>query len=407
VPIDDEPDDDRPRPDPPLPPEDRLWRHPSELGRGLEPPAAWMATPQAVASAGSSSRHVPAVGALAGACLAGALVAVGAMWLTRPTRVVEQPAATSAAARSTATSAMPSFAVNPVPTQRLAKQLSPTVATVRVERDGRWATGSAVWIDDAGLLATAAPLVAGATRILVIGDDGRSRTATVAGTDPATGITALTVDRTAGTPMTAADGPADTGQAAALVGAGGVDAGEDTGIATIAGVIVRAATVRASVGDLVLHDAIQLDRAVPADAVGGALVDSRGHVLGLAVGNSTERGLGAVAPAASLADVCHGLRDDGKVRRAWLGIEAVDLDPGEMAVLDLAGGARLTSVTPGSPADDAGLRVGDVVTAIDEDGIDDASDLVIVLRSRRPGQHAAVHLRRGDASRRHLVTLGG
>ena len=68
---------------PPLPPEDRLWRHPSELGGGTPAPAAWATPPPS-----HQGRGPNALLALGAACLAGAVVAVGVMWFTRPTKVV-------------------------------------------------------------------------------------------------------------------------------------------------------------------------------------------------------------------------------------------------------------------------------------------------------------------------------
>ena len=79
MPIDDDFDDERPEGSGPLPPEDRLWRHPSEIGSAATPPPAWFPPPTAApAGRPSGSRRV---GTLAAACLLGAAVASTAFWV--------------------------------------------------------------------------------------------------------------------------------------------------------------------------------------------------------------------------------------------------------------------------------------------------------------------------------------
>lgn len=402
MPLDEDPDDERPLPDRLLPPDDRLWRHPSEVDGGIGRSVA-------PAAPGRPARRTPARTALAGACLAGAVVAVGAMWIARPTRVVERDLGGSPvrAAAPTPTVQSATFIAGPVPTEALAEKLAPTVARLRVLRDGTWSNATALWIDDRGTLAAAAPLVSGASQMVAIGHDGTSSTVRLAGVDDATGVAALVADRTSGSPVKLSRAAPETGGQAAVVGANGTDAGEDNGDATMAGVIIRSLSLRVSIDDLVIHDAIQLDREVPADALGGALVDVDGDLLGMVVGNSRERGLGAVIPGETVMATATDLRDRGKVRRAWLGVRAVDLDPVRASLMQVAGGAHLTEVTPDSPAAGAGLEKGDVITAVDDHDIDDASDLVNSLGDHQPGDRAVVEFRRSSEAHDATVTLRG
>lgn len=403
MPFDEDPDDERPVPDQLLPPEDRLWRHPSEVGAGLG------RFPATLGDGVRAERRVPVRTALAGACLAGAMVAFGAMWIARPIRVVERdpPRAPIRTATASSTTQSVTFIAGPVPTEALAEKLAPTVARVRVRHDDRWTNATGLWIDDRGTLATAAPLVIGADELLVIGQDGASRTVRLAGVDDATGVAALVADRTDGIPVTLSETSPKTGGQAAVVGANGADAGEDNGDATMAGVIIRSRSLRATIEGLVIHDALQLDREVPADALGGGLVDDDGDLLGMVVGNSRERGLGAVVPSDAVVASAADLRDQGKVRRAWLGVRAVDLDPARASIMAVTGGAALTEVTPGSPAAVAGLVDGDVVTTVDDRPIDDASDLVNILAERQPGDSAEVGFRRGGEAHEVTITLEG
>ncbi|MCU1498500.1 MAG: hypothetical protein JWM47_2453 [Acidimicrobiales bacterium] len=398
--FDDDPEDERPAPARPLPPEDRLWRHPSEIGATLR---SSFGGPTADRHRDHTERRSPAAVALIGACFAGAAVAFGAMWLAGPTRVVHRPLpADTGPGLGTQVA---SFS-DPGSTERLARQMAPSVATLRIQHDGVWTTGTALWVDEQGTLAAAMPVVMGATQLMVVGNDGTALRARLAGVDPATGIAALVVDHTAGTPVAIAEGGPRTGERAVVVGAQGADGGDHRGDATVAAVFVRAVGLRASIDDLLLHDAIQLDREIPGDAVGGALVDVDGAVRGMVLGNSAEHHLGTVVSSATLVDVTASLRDEGEVRRAWLGVQAVDLDPGQISTLRVAGGARLTEVVPGSPAAEAGLRVGDIVTAIAGHAIDDASDLVVSLWALVPGDRAPVKVRRGAEVLEMTATLG-
>jgi S1-C subfamily serine protease len=401
MPFDEDPDDVRPDPDGLLPPEDRLWRHPSELGATVNP------SPSPSRAAGVSTdrrrRRTPALPILAGACLAGAVVAIGAMWVARPTKVVEREP--SAARAVDAGSSATFVASGTLPTERLAHELTPAVAQIQVQHDGQWSTASAVRVDDRGTLAAAAPVVAGADQVLVVDRDGTSHPARLAGIDRVTGVAALVIDDPGGTPLGVAR-RVRTGEAAALIGAPGTDAGSGDEV-TVAAVTIRASSLRATVGEQVLHDAIQLDREVPADAVGGALVDRDGTVLGMVVGNSTERGLGTAVAGPTLIDVTTALRQEGTVRRAALGVRATDLDRSRAARLQVDGGTRLIEVTADSPADEAGLLVDDVVTAVGDQPVEDASDLVLALHGKEPGDRVEIHLHRNGEARRTTATLGG
>lgn len=398
MPFDEDPEDARPRPDLPLPPEDRLWRHPSELGAP---------TPAAARPEPADTRRPATLPLLAGACLAGALVAAGAMWFARPTTVVERelPTAATADTRTSATF----VAADALPTEALGVEQGPSVARIQVLGDDGWTGGSALRIDDAGTLATALPFVAGAREIVLVEADGTTRPVEVIGADPATGVAALLApDAAPGPAVTVADRRGRAGQQAALIGAPGRHNGEPDDAVTVASVTIRVSSTRAGVGDLVLHDALQLDRQAPPDAVGGAVVDGDGALLGMVVGNAADEGAGlaAVVAGPTLVAVVRDLVERGEVERAWLGVRATDLDRSLAGLLQVPGGTRLTEITADSPAEEAGLEVGDVVTAIGAEALDDASGLVLALRTHRPGDTVVISVRRGDEDLRLTATLG-
>lgn len=327
------------------------------------------------------------------------------MWLAGPTRVTARRTVTPTPVRSV-TSVAAVFA--PMPTERLAAELGPSLPSVRVERDGQWVAGSGIWMDEHGSVLTAAPLVAGAGAVVVTGRDGVGRSARIVGEDPATGTAVLDAGVTSGTPLGAAASSSRSGAGVAVLGAPGAVAGSGrTPAATSVPATVRVAGMRTTVGELVLHDSLELDRPVPDDAVGGLVVDLEGRPVGVAVGNVDGAAFGVAAPAAGAIASAQALRDGASMPRAWLGVRATDLTPAAAALLRVAGGAQISEVTEDSPAARAGLRKGDVVTAVAGRTVADASDLVVVLRESAPGDRVTVAVRRKGASMDVPVTLGG
>ncbi|HWJ64927.1 MAG TPA: S1C family serine protease [Acidimicrobiales bacterium] len=393
----DEPgDEERPETTPPLPPEDRLWRHPSELAGGIPAPAAWpAATPPA------PHRGSRALVALASAGLAGALVAVGVMWFTRPTRVVVEQGEPVAAQSSAVAAFAPA-----VPSETLARRIAPSLVQVEAAHGDTWTAGTGIRLDDDGTIAVATPLVDGASSVMVTDHDGDRVRAKTAGADAATGITVLVVDSAGGTPVSADAVPARAGQPVAVIGAASASPDGATGQRVVTA-SVSAIGVRTTVDPIVLHDAVQLDRSVPGDATGGVVVDADGALVGIVLDGSGPEDLAVVVPADDALAAARGLRADGAVRRAWLGVRAVDLSPAAAELMDVKGGAQLTMVQDGSPAASAGLRKGDVITAVDDHAIGDASDLVLALRRWKPGERVVVTWHRGTDDGRTPVTLGG
>ncbi|MFN8019639.1 MAG: hypothetical protein U0P45_16170 [Acidimicrobiales bacterium] len=128
--------------------------------------------------------------ALASAALAGAVVAVGVMWLARPTRVVHD--ATSVRTTEARTAAA-SFAPSRTSTAELAATLAPSLARVQVGHDDQWTSGTGVWLDEQGALLVATPLLGGdpSDAITVARDGEAPAPATVVGSDPATGVSVV------------------------------------------------------------------------------------------------------------------------------------------------------------------------------------------------------------------------
>jgi len=142
------------------------------------------------------------------------------------------------------------------------------------------------------------------------------------------------------------------------------------------------------------EELIQTDAAINPGNSGGPLLDSSGRVIGINTaavrevpGTGPLAGLGFAIPINLAREIASQLATEGVVRRALLGIQHREIDPGiaEQFGLPVNRGAIVLYVAPNSPAQRAGLRQGDIITHIDDEELDDASDLRRILRQRRPG----------------------
>ena len=384
---DDEGLDDGPG-SPLLPPDDRLWRHPSEVA-GTGPTAVRGA--QAVASSSSSPPRVVTVVALT-SCIS-MLLTLGVVALVRPFRVDGgRGASDEAGALRTPTGSLSSVG----DVAALTAALRPAIGHVRATGAGTGgddAVGSGVLIRKDGMMLTANHLVEGATSVMVVLDDGRRVPARLVGGDPDTDIAVLDLDGSEYPVAKMALGGVGVGEAAITIGAPGDAA---------AGPLVRATMVsavgqEAAVAGRKLVDMIRTDDAMAAGCAGGAVVDQEGRVIGIASSN-VDGGDGSVVgfatPIAVAAEVAEQLMAKGKVVRGWLGIEGATRD-----------GALVHGVKPGSPAAAAGLATGDVITAVDGVPVASMSALVARLRPLGPGDTVRLSVTRGSSTIEVSATL--
>jgi S1-C subfamily serine protease len=377
----------------PPPPDDRLWRHPSELrvlglGRGDE-------------------RRSPVWLVLA-AGVAGALVTLGVLALLGRLGEGEDradPAVIREAARPAAAPLAGSASV-----VRIAEEVRPAIAKVRVRGDDAASSGSAVLYRDDGHLLTNAHVVEGADAIEVSLADGSMHEASVVGTDQLTDIAVLRI-------ATAADGrpypTAVLGTAVDLaVGQPVVAIGSPLGLAGGSSVttgVVSALGREVEAEGTSLLDMVQTDAAISPGSSGGALVDGTGAVIGIttAVGVSEvgAEGLGFAVPVDVARSVAEEIITTGRAVHVWLGVTGSDLDRRSAEDLGVRGGARVEQVVDGSPADEAGVVPSDVVVAVEEEPVASMSALVIALRERDPGDEVALEVLRDGDRRQVTVSL--
>ncbi len=263
----------------------------------------------------------------------------------------------------------------------VAREVLPSVASLQVlaDRGGRQVvvgTGSGVVFTGDGFLLTNAHVVGQSRRGVAAFTDGATTACTVIGRDR---LSDLAVVRTDGaTPAAAALGDADdlvVGQLVVALGsplglAGSVTAG-------VVSALGRALPARSGGTVRIIEDVIQTDAALNPGNSGGALADSRAQVVGV---NTAVAGIGvglAVPINTTSLRIVQTLLAEGRVRRAFLGIATAPA-PLPARLAERTGrqhGVRIVHVQAGSPADHAGLRVGDLVLTVAGEPVDDAQAL--------------------------------
>jgi putative serine protease PepD len=264
------------------------------------------------------------------------------------------------------------------------------------------ATGSGFVVDGKGNIVTAAHVIDGATSIKATFSDGTTRTATLAGRDDATDVAVLKVDASGVTLHPLALGSSAALRVGDAVAAIGSPFGYQESLST--GVVSGLdRTIDAPNGFTVAH-AIQTDAALNPGNSGGPILDSRGRVIGvadqIATNGSSQQssGVGFAVPINLIAAELGKLGAGQTVSHAYLGVSTTESTSST--------GALVASVTGSSPAASAGVKAGDVVTALDGKKITGSSGLVAAIAGRSPGDRVTLTIRRGSASRTLTVTLG-
>jgi serine protease Do len=366
-----------------------------------EPPELTVAPPAPPGRSGGPTWLVAAlVGALVGAAVAGGIVAA----TRHTTRVTAVPA------RNT------SLIAHPRDIRGILDKVEPAVVAINTRGFGQSdlfgiqpqqgaATGMVLTPD--GLILTNNHVVAGATSIKVKFPDGKVRDATVIGTDATADVALVKASGASGLPtvelgssksLQVGDELVAIGNALALPGGPTVTEG-----------IVSALGRSIDSGDEHLDGVIQTDAAINPGNSGGPLVNSDGQVVGM---NTAIAGLGQNIGFAIAIDTIKPLIEQLKTGKAapqaFLGVRTttVDAQVAEQFGLSVKEGALVVQVSPGSPAENAGLAQGDVVTAFDGAKVSTADDLVAAVRKHKAGDKVTLTVRRGSADRKLTVTLG-
>jgi serine protease DegS len=250
----------------------------------------------------------------------------------------------------------------------------------RIERS----LGSGVIVDDSGHIVTNHHVIANADSIRVQLADGRVADAKIVGRDPDTDLAVLKIDVT---PLpVAVFGRSDLLKVGDVV----LAIGNPVGLSQTVTHGIVSATSRQQLGIAPLEDFIQTDAAINFGNSGGALVDATGALVGINTAivakNIGVEGIGFAIPVNMVRGVLSEIIAHGRVIRGWIGIVPEDLSDDQARQLGLAqSGVVIGNLYVGSPAQQAGLQPGDLLTEIDGSAPHSAQDALGRIASHKPG----------------------
>ena len=290
----------------------------------------------------------------------------------------------------------------------IADRTLPAVVSILVEGETDAGSGSGFVIRPNGYILTnnhVVDLAADGGSLTVVFQDGEQVEGTIVGTNVSYDLAVVKVDRRGLPTVDLGDsGQVRVGDQAIAIGAPlGLDGTVTSGIVSA---LDRPVTAGQSQDDASFINAIQTDAAINPGNSGGPLLDADGAVIGvnsaiatLAIGGEAGNiGLGFAIPSNSAKRIADEIITTGRSRTPLLGVQL------DNQFSD--GGARVSTVTPGSAADEAGLAAGDVIVRIDERSIDDATELVVTVRSYAPGDRIVVGYERDGQDREATLVLG-
>jgi Do/DeqQ family serine protease len=266
--------------------------------------------------------------------------------------------------------------------------------------------GSGVIVSAAGYILTNHHVVETADEIEVALSDGKKLLAKVVGNDPETDLAVLRVN--------AEKLPAITfGESDRLrVGDAVLAIGNPFGVGQTVTAGIVSALGRSGLHINTFENFIQTDAAINPGNSGGALVDARGNLVGINTAiysrSGGSMGIGFAIPASTAKMVMEQIIRHGAVTRGWIGVEVQEITPAlaESFKLPDARGAIIAGVLRGGPADKAGVKPGDVLTAINGAPVSDPQSMLNLVAALQPGSAAKIKLRRQAQALEVSVTVG-
>ncbi|MGE0557297.1 MAG: Do family serine endopeptidase [Burkholderiales bacterium] len=268
--------------------------------------------------------------------------------------------------------------------------------------------GSGVIVSESGYILTNSHVVDAADGIEVALADTRRVPARVVGTDPESDLAVLKIDLPKLPAITfAAPDSARVGDVVLAIG-------NPFGVGQTVTLGIVSALGRSHLGINTFENFIQTDAAINPGNSGGALVDASGHLIGIntAIYSKTpggaSLGIGFAIPAGTAKSVMEQIIQTGSVQRGWIGVGVQDMTKEIADSFKMPGtrGALITEVFRGTPADRAGMKVGDILVAVDGKPITDSATMLNLIAALVPGQPATLRVVRETRDLELRVTVG-
>ena len=266
--------------------------------------------------------------------------------------------------------------------------------------------GSGVIVSEQGLILTNNHVVAAADEIEIALADGRKMSAKVVGTDPDTDLALIKVN--------ADHLPAITFASSDRLSVGDVvlAIGNPFGVGQTVTQGIVSALGRNHLGINIFENFIQTDASINPGNSGGALIDTDGNLVGVNSAiysrNGGSMGIGFAIPATLARQVMEQIVSQGTVTRGWIGIEAQDITPelAESFKLSKQQGALIAGVLRNSPADNAGLRAGDILLEIEGKPVVDSPGMLNLIAVLKPNQKARLKIARAEKALNVTIIIG-
>jgi serine protease DegQ len=268
--------------------------------------------------------------------------------------------------------------------------------------------GSGVIVSEQGHILTNSHVVEAADEIEVALADTRRAKARVVGTDPDTDLAVLKIDLP--TLPSILFGLSDQSRVGDVV----LAIGNPFGVGQTVTLGIVSAVGRSHLGINAFENFIQTDAAINPGNSGGALVDTSGHLIGIntAIYSSTpggaSLGIGFAIPASTAKQVLEQIVQSGHVTRGWIGVGVQDMtrELSESFKLPQIPGALITEVFRGTPADKAGVKLGDILVAVDGTPVTDSASMLNLIAALSPGKQAKLKVVRSEHKTELKVTVG-
>lgn len=274
-------------------------------------------------------------------------------------------------------------------------------AVVRVEARRHVPATGIVWSPD-GLIVTAHHVVRRDDNITIGLHDGQTATATLVGRDPSTDLALLRVPGNGMVTLThAAEAELSPGHFVLALGRPGQTAQATFGIVSALG-----GSWRTRMGGEINHY-LQTDVVMYPGFSGGPLIGASGHLLGLNT-SGLGQGVSLAIPTVTISRVVAMLSSHGRIRRGYLGVntQRVRLPESMAAELGQKSGLMIVSVESGSPAEEAGLALGDTIVSLSGKSISSHDDLLASLTGDVVGQKEVVRILRGGKLEEMTIRIG-
>ncbi len=267
--------------------------------------------------------------------------------------------------------------------------------------------GSGVIVRANGYIVTNNHVVEGADELEVKLFDGRQLEAEIVGTDPLSDLAVIRITADETLPYIGY-GDSDALRVGQWVMAFGSPLARELSNTVTAGIVSALGRFSRSAE---IEDYIQTDAAINPGNSGGALVNLRGELVGINKAiysrSGGSQGIGLAIPVNTVAGVVDQLIDKGAVSRGYLGIEFGPISESLARAYDVPrGAARVGTVVEGEAAEKAGVKIDDVIVAIDGNRLDNSSELLSSIATKRPGDRVDLDIVRDGEPMEITVTLG-